>query len=152
MVRSAWLSKFVKLPSGRSHRSIPFWDVMHQCARVVLFLRWCSLRGGLQTGCAAALVTNSSQRWRKRCCVPAVDLSRRLAYSGHSSALSGSRVRLSVCLLVCLRPLASHPFAAAQRPHSRQSADKIRQYRRHGFPIRMFAARDGSEVRGVPGL
>jgi len=44
MVRSAWLSKFVNLPSGRSHRSIPFWDVMHQCAAAGFVLqRWCSL-------------------------------------------------------------------------------------------------------------
>ena len=85
---------------------------MHQCARRRLVLRrWAARFAG---AALAALVTNSSQRWRKRCCVPAVDLSKRLAYSGHSSALSGSRVR-RVSLLVCLRPLASHLFAAATR-------------------------------------
>ena len=57
-------------PSGRSHRASPLlWDVMHQCARVLccnaglLALRRAALAA------LAALVTNSPQRWRKRCCV-----------------------------------------------------------------------------------
>ena len=55
------LSEFVKLPSGRSHRSIPFWDVMHQCA-----LSCCvaALRACFAEGCRAVLVTNAPQRWR----------------------------------------------------------------------------------------
>ena len=47
-----------------------------RCA--VLLQRWLL---ALREAALAALVTNSSQRWRNRCYVSAVDLSKSLAYS-----------------------------------------------------------------------
>ena len=86
---------------------------MHQCALVLMLQRWAAR---FAEGCRAALVTNSPQRWRIALLRSAVDLSRRLALWLLTLVhYSGSRVRL-VCLLVCLRPLDSHLFAAALRP------------------------------------
>ena len=70
----------------------------------------------------------------KRCCVFCSGSVTRLAYSG-TTLVSYWLTRTScVSLLVCLRPLASHLFAAAIRSLV-GAPTKIRQYRRHGFPL-----------------
>ena len=50
---------------------------------------------------------------------------------------------------MCYIPLEGHFAAAVYGRYSQRAPTKIRQNRRHGFPLRKFAARDGSEVPGI---
>ena len=131
------LSKFVILPSGRSHLASLFGMSCISALLLGLLQRWCSLF--------------VAQRWRNRCCTVSV------VVLSTSCTNSVSRALLQVFfvkgeLLASVLQTLAYLVHDTKRPLQSRSADKIRQYRRHGFLLRCSAARDGSEVRGVPGL